>query len=371
VSGFKWYIGDWAAVDDDGVRVYELPDHAVSGFDLRDDPTSDGRGLFCCTDSVTGMRLVGDGDYRRLKSSPVIRQEVGEGDTLAEAVMSRVVSRRGQLRRDGRLGITIGSRKHVRVVRKQERKRILSEVRAKMGRAFAADPEQARKLLAMEVRKHGIGWKLLVPKRYRKNEFSPRRPSTTLTDSFTGGTDLSWTTHGGGTWTVSSDEYVSPSGGTYRAAVVDTALSSDDHETQVELVSQGVEGGTAYRHGAAVRITDQDNMYASQDRGSGTRMVKRVSGVETVLATGGTSPALPDTHKIEVDGSSLEYYLNGSSEGTATDTSISGVLTVGLLARNTGNFDDFTATDNAAGIVYVQLERDIRGVGRGLWTGTR
>jgi hypothetical protein len=101
------------------------------------------------------------------------------------------------------------------------------------------------------------------------------------------------------------------------------------------------------------------------------RPAKIVAGTITNLGSG-TTQTQQTVKKVSANGTTIKVYSGGSEVESITDSSIDGVTaggTRGGLLFSCGRvnfiFDDFEFGDLAAGIVYTQLERGIRGLNRG------
>lgn len=139
-------------------------------------------------------------------------------------------------------------------------------------------------------------------------------------------------------------------------------LASDDHyaEAVVDSITTNKRRGVACRFAAAAQT-----FYSFNSRPSSTgarELQKWVNGVETTLATDSTTDAVPFTIRLEVDGSSLDGKIGGTSVVTDTDTDITGNTRCGCVTQNGGSgpnedeasfFDDFEAGDLAAGVSQV------------------
>ena len=151
------------------------------------------------------------------------------------------------------------------------------------------------------------------------------------------GPDLSWTSHSG-THGVRSNVARALTG-THNVAGVPAASFSNGY-AQAEVLT------SLLNHGPALRITDGSNYYMMR-RNTSTRVqvYKRVSGTFTLLSsiTHTTSPG--DTFKIEMNGTSWEAFVNGTSIGTGTDSAhASGEA--GLYSTSTSReWDNFEASD--------------------------
>lgn len=163
----------------------------------------------------------------------------------------------------------------------------------------------------------------------------PLPHSTTLTESFdtadadTLGPDQSWT-EVSGDWDV-IDNGVSEvgGGGDGASARVEADLAGDDHYAQIEIVAFA---GNR-RFGPAARFNAAENtlyVAAGNANNNTTRLYKYVGGTATNMASLSSTFSIPDTLRIEVNGSTIEAFLNGASIGSTTDTAITGNTRCGL-----------------------------------------
>ncbi len=228
-------------------------------------------------------------------------------------------------------------------------------------RQESGDIEHHRRVLGaldLKLRRYGLRASDIAP------DLEPLPPSTTITESFnkadsgTLGPDLSWTEINGA-WEVFSNQAASEGINSVELARADTDLSSADHYGQVIVTFLG--GGTA-RLGGAARIQTADGTtitcyYADLRNNDVLELEKVVSGTDTELADTAQTVSLPDTVKVQADGSTIKSFFNGSEVDSVTDTAITGNLRAGLMSRNGGNADgsrgdDFEAADLVAGPTF-------------------
>ncbi|KKN71278.1 hypothetical protein LCGC14_0421880 [marine sediment metagenome] len=190
-------------------------------------------------------------------------------------------------------------------------------------------------------------------------------PSTTAGDTFVeaGDTDLSAHTatgpNGGFSWddtitgaggmTVigASDDIDSDSNST-QAARAESDLSTDDMTVIFDWVADG--GGTGNYQGALARHNSANReAYLGIYKLFDGWEVYRIStiGGYTQLGADLSAADVPDsTLQLKVDGSSIELFRDGVSQGTRTDTNITGNLRSGIEMSETGfTMDNFEAVD--------------------------
>ena len=101
------------------------------------------------------------------------------------------------------------------------------------------------------------------------------------------------------------------------------SASSADQFSEATMASAvpGNDWGPAVRVGGA---GDQDCYFFDQYNGAGGGLSKFVAGQFSTITTGGSPIATGDSQRIEVEGSAIRGYVNGTQKHSATDTSISG-----------------------------------------------
>ncbi len=129
-----------------------------------------------------------------------------------------------------------------------------------------------------------------------------------------------------------------------------------------------------------VRIQDQENMYAIRlNEGTGTcQLYKKVTGTWTALGSTFNAPADGSVIKLEIIGTTLKFYDDGSEAASASDSDISSAGKGGIASgggaelvnssddMNAGNlWDSLTITEQAGGaaVVIPTLNLPLMGVG--------
>jgi hypothetical protein len=184
-------------------------------------------------------------------------------------------------------------------------------------------------------------------------------PHTTISDAFTRADSDSlgadWTERAGD-WDIVSNRMQKVTGtATANVAYHNTQLSSANYYVQViaNLAATGQHRGPCARR---VDFSTADSgLYAPLLTSSGTDydFYKRVSGTWTnlnnQLATYTTG--VDYTLKIEVDGSTMKSYFNGTLKSNFTDSSLTAIGFAGVVEGTTNgdNFDDLLAEDLVAG----------------------
>jgi len=152
-----------------------------------------------------------------------------------------------------------------------------------------------------------------------------------------------------GTLTISSNRVLSGSGGGNAARYTGGALASANHFSQCTCaVDRAVNdyGGPIARQ-ASSTLTFYMGYYADESLSTGYRLIRVVSGVDTLLDSDPSGTGLI-TMKLEVDGSTQELYVGGVLEASASDTQITSGLYAGIIGYNSESaLDDWQSADLA------------------------
>ncbi len=134
-----------------------------------------------------------------------------------------------------------------------------------------------------------------------------------------------------------------------------TVLSSDDHTAQLDVITLNVPTASNSTVSVFTRMRDVNNMYIFQElngftSGKRRQIRKRVGGTATSLSDVAQVFSLPDTVKGKSEGSSHTISIDGTDFESATDTSLTGDLNIGLeVNRATGTVQTDTQADNFSG----------------------
>ncbi|MBD0380848.1 right-handed parallel beta-helix repeat-containing protein [Paenibacillus sp. WST5] len=183
---------------------------------------------------------------------------------------------------------------------------------------------------------------LLIPQAFAANLFI---------DDFEDGNAIGWTTQNGA-WEVVQDGgsyvYQQTSTSEGRASAGNSAWTDYSVEAKVN-VSNWNGSNRAY---VAGRYKDGNNFYAASlynSNGGKLEIRKKVSGSTTTLATKDFSLATGTWYnvKLEMTGSTIRMYVNGSLELSATDSSLTSGA-IGLIAYKTAaKFDQVVVSDTS------------------------
>lgn len=251
----------------------------------------------------------------------------------------------------------------------QERRQLSAEQRIVLREGYKAHREQWErdggpesrhylKWLGYQQRKYGLKQIEIEAIQDQLPKEKPQRPETTHTESFDGadspisvGYDQSWTVEAINGWGNKSNQAEREFNGlsaNYRLARCDSDVSGDDMRAESTLTQKP--SGTA-QAGVAVRCSSSvATTYYFAFHSNGTSYIaKFVAGTYTQIATASYTVNANDILSLEVDGSDLEFFVNGTSRVTGTDSSLTGHTRGGLYALNTTGtptrFDDFTVED--------------------------
>ena len=225
--------------------------------------------------------------------------------------------------------------------------------------------------------KYAISAEKFIPDDLPVETVLPR--ATIITESFNKannglGPDLSWT-NVDGVWGVTDNEAdMRTTGGSARSARAESDLSSDDHYAQIDVTAlgSGANGalrGSACRFAAAAETLYTAFLYQLNDN---IYLQKYIDGVETNLDNHAVALSIPDTVKVQADGTTIKAFFNAGEEISLTDPSISGNLRCGLTGYSDGDYnarqDNFEAADLAPSFIPYPYPRGLRG-GHSVQTG--
>ncbi|MCC6490675.1 MAG: hypothetical protein IT364_24530 [Candidatus Hydrogenedentes bacterium] len=301
---------------------------------------------------VRTRKFTGLGDPKWPKIQAVLRRSYSEIRADADALKVAV----DKLRVADIAAANARTEKNVllRTAAKLSEKMTPREAQALMSKQAEEHP---RKWLGAQVAKYQVDWKEIAPKELQDKE--PKKPTTTLNESFTasdGDTlagDNTWA-EVAGDWDIVSNRARVGGTGTVAAGRLESDLSSDDHYCQVTVTALG-SGASTVICGPCVRFKSDAQTFffcAPYQETDTLRTNKRITGTTTLL---GTPPSItisiPESYKLEVDGTTLRSYQAGTLRETITDpTSIpyTRVGIVGYTATGTAECDDLVAEDLVA-----------------------
>jgi hypothetical protein len=226
----------------------------------------------------------------------------------------------------------------------------------------SGNPDHARKVLDFWCDKYRLEkrdnsqWQRLIPQRLRVGHRGPLKHETTITDNF----NRADANPVGSPWNavvgnhrILSNELRGNTGGPSHTSNHTTALSSEDHYSQVAVGTQGA--GTSQL--VSVRQSNSAlTCYAYMPHSGVLR--KYVASTPTNLASGSAqTSSAGNVLYLEANGSSLQSKYNGGNDLSVTDTAITGVLFVGLInVSNASYSDNFEGGDlSAASSVSVPI----------------
>ena len=190
-------------------------------------------------------------------------------------------------------------------------------------------------------------------------------PSTVITDNFNRANeslDVGPWVEVVNNWFIAAN-VASTDGGSNGLARHTTALASDNHYSEIVKTLNDLGCGAAAR--ISLDASPNQDCYFVRLKGTTIAFKKVINGTITDLDTDRAyTETLPDTIRIEVDGSSMKSYFNTVLEHNFTDASLTGNLSAGMDCRGGDDLDNFEAADLA---VDVYSGRGVgRGVGRGI-----
>ena len=248
-------------------------------------------------------------------------------------------------------------------------------LRNRLGNALGLTLEQSdlrgviAEILLLHGREDGTRWRRLKQNRFGRHKIwlggqvvydAPIIRGATITESWDGadaddmGVDLTWTEVLGDFDVLSNECTMTSSTSSHGRAEHD--LATDDHSFAADVEGNGTGSNYWGVHARFEASADTSYMYTHKKTGS-TFLTLREAGSNTTLDSGTGSVLLngTDVIKIEVDGSSIEGFINDVLEiGPCTDTTLTGQTRGGVRGiANGGNrvkFDNFVGTDLAAAV---------------------
>ena len=266
-------------------------------------------------------------------------------------------------------------------------------LQADFRRYWTANQDQAQRVMDFWCDKYRLqgptDWHEVVPKDLLPHVPGRLPHSTTLSENFntadstTLGPTYTWTEYTNGTvadtWSIVSNAAQCTNGtaSNGNSARAEADLSSSDNNAAATITSIGSSGnqqaGTCCRFDSASATA-----YLVRELGinSTFSLDKMSDGSITNLGSVSQAPATGVTVQVEANGSTITSYYNGTLKSTQTDTTISSGLRGGIFGYSAGGnaaLDNWTASDvggGGGGILYTQLERDVKGMARGIWGGS-
>jgi hypothetical protein len=390
-----YYLGPWQWLDDgDGAYGWAPPLGTIASIDLRSIPdmsksggTPGGVGFFA-VEQVLGSdyERVGQALDDNLSSAQkstwrsLVGHESLSSSRVVDALWESLTVRAdptgdtgpkpmlpasdGWFRIDLSRHGTVAKKRFSRGLVEWDRSREL--LRQDYGKLRSADlltgGEHYLKVLGYWVLKYGVDYRQLQPAELPDEE--PLAPSTTISDDFdradadppsNSGEGWAWTETRGSEWTIESNQLHAADGAGRISLRAESDLSGTDHQVTANLYW---ETATSRDHGLAARFASgSETCYTGfgTKNGGTLQLHKIVAGVRTSLASQGRTWNAAQTYAatLTVDGTSLEFALDGPGNVTTTDSSIStgsraGCWGKGSTAGNGWFLDDWQATDLGA-----------------------
>lgn len=204
---------------------------------------------------------------------------------------------------------------------------------------------------------------------------SPAFAATTI-DTFggTAGTDLaSHTPNSGGPWSfvggtlgslaLSGSNTLNLAGGS--SGTLYSVPVGANNMYAAETLGANFQG--SQRFWLCVRVIDIDNFYYLTRNGTTTWILaKRVSGASTTINTFTTATTgVGDVVRLEVSGSSLTMYLNGVSQGSASDGTFASGSAAGLRTGTSSLFADQISRFESGALTSVAIQHNLMTLGVG------
>ncbi len=225
---------------------------------------------------------------------------------------------------------------------------------------FRTDKTFHRKYLQRLTEKYTLDWRQFIPDDLPQE--TPLRRGTTITESFNQadgtvlGPDQTHTEVTGEWETIGNELHMVTNFGPAKSERVEADLAGDDHFVELDVIDIG-EGNEDFFIGPACRFNGSAETYYTYwpyHNGDTGHLRKVITGTPTDLATTVLTFSLPETYKVQCDGSTIKGFQAGTERESETDTAITGNTRTGNNAWNNvgGDFpplgDVFKAEDLAA-----------------------
>lgn len=391
MANFDYYLGPYEWIDDAEEGTFWQPPGGTRGaVDLGarehfDRPGSSRSIGFFAVDPAQSLPseyvLLASGDLREINSSGDI-QSIWEsllgyrpqGDLLVDLLWDQLTTGSDpdwvdatkplMPRVNGTLELVLGGHSRIKSERFRfgthpHTDRVKTLLQRDYQRLHDADANHARKVLDYWLTKYRLShedrsqWEQLIPPHLRRGHGGPLTRATMFTDDFNRaelGAD--WLAIQG-TWQIMSNEleYAGGAGNPFATVRYEQDLDSEDHYTQITSLTTeawNYETGPMCRFAGS---SGSEDGYAAQQSDSSNktrRLVKVVSGTNSVLAFDTNAESFPQTLKVEADGSTIRHYDDGELIFEVTDTGVTGNVRGGVTADHSSSsstFDNYESAD--------------------------
>lgn len=150
-----------------------------------------------------------------------------------------------------------------------------------------------------------------------------------------------------GDWSIISNRLSSGNAGGTVILRAAGAMASNDHSVQVTIAATA-----AVSHGVWARGNSNISQgYLLRNDGSSWDLFSVVGGSFSVIGSYAVAAVAGDVVKLQVVGSAIKGYINGTQRISVTDAAVTTGTSVGIRAESTSSlrFDDFAAADVTAG----------------------
>jgi len=247
------------------------------------------------------------------------------------------------------------------------------------------DSQHHRRVLDFWCDKYGVDdWTEFVPTRIQSDIPGRLKHETTVSDDF----DRADAATLGAGWSVMiaalhriiSNQASGHTSDANNRSRYDSDLSSDDATYQCDTVREPTTASAIGILGRCASAADTAYAWRLHSATAATRTFgKYVAGTLTTLSSDTTAPpAVTFTPMLSCNGSAQKVYLDAVEVVSlgVTDTSITSGLRGGMAGRGDTTAserslqDNFTCSDigGGGGVIYTQLERNVRGVSRGVYS---
>lgn len=410
------YRGPWQWISGDRFGGSWAVPWSIGAIDLRSIPEQSqqggvpGLGIFMADKPIADSNydLIGIGNWHDIKPTQVVKDSIPkpkkytlEGDDLVGILFNLLTNGADPTGQSfakplvpgtgGRIDLSLGNRQYserfswgnsrtakVRDTLRLDFQQIFDD--AKAGKLN--DAEHHRRVLdAMCEKYQVVDFKEFVPTAIQKDVPGTLPHKTTITDTFNrADADALGASSEGWSWTETSNDIDIVSNAAegqsvgYARARAESDLSSADNYAQISVSALG--SGVAADANCRMALSNNTFYWVEVYTTTNTLyLIKTVVGATTVLSSTAVTISIPEDYKVSASGSTIKAYKAGTERLSATDSAISGNLRTGIQTYRDGagsskpSYDAFQAGDfSASGFLFTQLERETRGVMRGVYT---
>lgn len=386
----EYYIGQWKWVEneEDKYWIYPHQEFLINSIDLRSIPqceksggTPEGYGIFVYSQKINDPNLIYLGDNPKLKINKKLKDSLSEilkisdleSETIEDIIWEKLTIKADPTGVSGPKPLTPKSDRKLELNLGRNKKQIslipfISKEWNVVLRTLQNDYKElisteniktVAKVLDYWEKQFGVPYHVFIPQGEIKIASLPHETiivedwNCSDSDSIT--CDLTWT-ETLNDLDIASNRLRAGANNSSSLGRAETDLSSSNNYAQIKIIFLDGTGSHNYSHRPGTRWNSSANtFYAVRRLGTGGTQqyrIERVSSGTATVISGPTTLALslPETWKIEANGSTITAYLEGVSKASVTDTNITsgtraGVGIYSFDLSSTEVIDDFEAGD--------------------------